>query len=127
MSPLHFYDRVAAHTLRSRHQRADHSSIPDGNQPHRQILAPYDDSTPPGSSSGYSKSASPDQRCFQARPPTRLGTSANGGNDAAYVADRYPSQRNHPPQPPLPPPPTPAPPPNPPPLSPPPTPPPPPP
>ena len=90
-----YYVHAAAHAIRSPRHCVDHSSIPDGNIPPSSFLAPYDDSTSPGSSSGYPESATSDQRCLQARAAARVGTSTNGGDDAANVAYRYCAQGNH--------------------------------
>src|SRR6266498_3823946 len=90
-----YHVRAAAYPIHFRSQRADHSSIPDGSIPSRPFLAPYDDSTSPGSSPGYPESATSDQRRLQARPTARFGTSAHGGDDSADVAYRYCAQGNH--------------------------------
>src|SRR5207248_10632337 len=93
---LSFYPaRAATHSISPRRQRAEHSSIPDGSIPPRSFLAPYDDSTSPGSSSGDPESAASDQRCLQARASARLGTSTDGGGWSACFAYRYCTQGNH--------------------------------
>src|SRR5262245_53297410 len=57
----HFYHaRTATCSIRAYKQRADHSSIPDGGGPPRWFLAPYDDSTSSGSSTGDPESATSD-------------------------------------------------------------------
>src|SRR5437762_4096482 len=90
-----YHARPATYPIRSRRQFAGYSSIPDGSNPPRPFLAPYDDSTFARSSSGDPESATSDQRCFQTRSPAWLRTSAYGGDDAANVAHRYCAQGNH--------------------------------
>ena len=65
--PLHlesqhsfYHARTAAYSLRAYKQRVDYPSIPDRGGPPRPFLAPYDDSTSSGSSTGYPESASSD-------------------------------------------------------------------
>src|SRR5436190_10848166 len=57
--PLHlesqhsfYHARTAAYSLRAYKQRVDYPSIPDRGSPPRSFLAPYDDSTSSGSSTG---------------------------------------------------------------------------
>src|SRR5205807_7658134 len=85
----------ATYPIRSRRQLTDHSSIPDGSIPPRSFLAPYDDSTSPGSSPRDHESASSDQRCLQARAPAWFGTSTDGGDNSSHVAHRYCAQGNY--------------------------------
>jgi hypothetical protein len=85
----------ATYPIRPRRQDAGHSSIPDGSNPRRPFLAPYDDSTFARSSSGDPKSATSDQRRFQTRSPAWVRTSAHGGDNASDVAYRYSAQGNN--------------------------------
>src|SRR6266404_2794496 len=90
-----YHARPAAHSLRFCRRVADHPSIPDGSIPPRPFLAQYDDSTPPGSSPSHPKSATPDQRCLQARASARFGTSADGGGRSARIPHRHRAQGNY--------------------------------
>src|SRR4029077_627882 len=57
----HFYHaRTAICSIRPRKQRGNYPSIPDRGAPPRSFLAPYDDSTSSGSSTGYPESATSD-------------------------------------------------------------------
>src|SRR5262245_54930615 len=57
----HFYHaRTATCSIRAYKQRVDYTSIPDGGGPPSSFLAPYDDSTSSGSSTGYPESATSD-------------------------------------------------------------------
>src|SRR4026207_2271840 len=57
----HFYHaRTATCSVRAYKQRVDYPSIPDRGGPPRSLLAPYDDSTSSGSSTGYPESATSD-------------------------------------------------------------------
>src|SRR6266705_1670038 len=57
----HFYHaRTATCSIRPHKQRVDYPSIPDRGSPPRSFLAPYDDSTSSGSSTGYPESATSD-------------------------------------------------------------------
>src|SRR5262249_49114962 len=53
----HFYHaRTATCSVRAYKRRVDYPSIPDGGGSPRSFLAPYDDSTSSGSSTGYPES-----------------------------------------------------------------------
>src|SRR5437764_94317 len=57
----HFYHAcTATYSTRAYKQRVDYSSIPDRGGPPRSFLAPYDDSTSSGSSTGDPESATSD-------------------------------------------------------------------
>ena len=57
----HFYHvRTATCSIRPHKQRGDYPSIPDRGGPPRSFLAPYDDSTSSGSSTGDPESATSD-------------------------------------------------------------------
>ena len=65
--PLHlesqhsfYHARTAAYSLRAYKRRVEYPSIPDRGGPPRSFLAPYDDSTSSGSSTGYPESANSD-------------------------------------------------------------------
>ena len=65
--PLHlesqhsfYHARTAAYSLRAYKRRVEYPSIPDRGGPPRSFLAPYDDSTSSGSSTGYPESATSD-------------------------------------------------------------------
>src|SRR5512132_1082927 len=55
-----YHARTATCSIRAYKQRVDYPSIPDRGGPPRSFLAPYDDSTSSGSSTGYPESATSD-------------------------------------------------------------------
>jgi len=94
MSALYFYDRVAARTLALATSRADHPSIPDGSQPRRQSLR-HMTTQPPGSSSSYSKSASPDQRFLSGVASSVWGIGRWWKRTPAHVVTDIALKENH--------------------------------
>src|SRR5262249_31966113 len=60
VNPHFCYARTAACSIRAYKPRLDYPSIPDRGGSPRSFLAPYDDSTSSGSSTGYPESATSD-------------------------------------------------------------------